>query len=194
MLSPMRLFTGLSIPSNISHTLEGLLTEIRSAARLRWTPVENFHITSKFIGEWPETRISELEGALAAMDPPGEFEVTVAEFGFLPNSHRPKIFFAGVRGEAGLAALAGRTDATLAELGVKREERTYTPHLTLARIGNENIGALRERIAALPVSDPEGFEFGSFTARDFHLYLSKAGPKGSVYSPLATYPLQKAVS
>ena len=184
MLSPMRLFTGLAVPSNISHKLEGLLTELRSAARLRWTSPETLHITSKFIGEWPEARISELEGALAAMDPPGEFEVTVARFGFLPNPHRLKIFCAGVHGEAGLAALAGRTDSTLAELGVKREERPYTPHMTLARIGNEDV-------TALLVGEP--VEFGSFTARDFHLYLSKAGPAGSVYTPLATYPLRKAV-
>jgi 2'-5' RNA ligase len=187
----MRLFTGLSIPSHISGALEGVLKELRTIARVRWTSPENLHITSKFVGDWPDARVPELEGALAAMDPAGEFEVTVARFGFLPNPHRPKIFFAGVRGEVGLGALAARTDATLAPLGVKPESRPYTPHLTLARIGNEDIGALRERIAAVP---PESFEFGSFSVREFHLYLSKASPAGSAYSRLATYPLQKAAS
>jgi 2'-5' RNA ligase len=190
----MRLFTGLSIPSHITQALDGLLTELRGTAPLRWVPAENLHITSKLIGEWPNARLPELETALAAMDRPGEFQVTVARFGFLPNPHRPKIFFAGVRGEAGLAALAARTDATLAPLGVKPEIRTYNPHLTLARIGHENIGALRERIAALPTSNRGAFEFGSFAAREFHLYLSKTGPVGSVYSNLATWPLQKAAA
>jgi 2'-5' RNA ligase len=190
----MRLFTGLSIPSYICGALDGVLKELRSVVPLRWTPAENLHITSKFVGEWPESRTPELEGALASMDSAGEFEVTVARFGFLPNPHRPKIFFAGVRGEVGLAALAARTDAALAQLGVRTENRPYTPHLTLARIdnariGNEDIGALRERIAAMP---PERFEFGSFAVREFHLYLSKAGPAGSAYSRLATYPLRKA--
>lgn len=191
MLSPMRLFTGLSLPSNITHTLEGLLSELRGVAHLRWTPVDNMHITSKFIGQWPDERLPELDSALKSMDPPGEFEVTITRLGYLPNPHHPKIFFAGVHGEAGLAALAGRTDTALAKLGVKPEERTYTPHVTLARIGNQEIGPLRERVAGM---SSEKLEFGSFTAKNFHLYLSKAGPGGSVYSHLATFPLRKAAA
>jgi 2'-5' RNA ligase len=190
----MRLFSGLSIPDNIAAALGSVLAELRKTAQLRWSPVKNLHITSKFIGEWPQERLTELQGALAGLEPPRPFQVTVARFGFLPNPHRPKIFFAGVHGEAGLAQLAERIDIALAAIGVKREDRDYTPHLTLARIRDEEIGMLRERIAAVPVP-----EFGSFTVREFHLYLSKPdlskpGPAGSVYSILHTYPLEKAAS
>jgi 2'-5' RNA ligase len=193
-LSLMRLFTGLAIPSHVIDALDAALEQLRAAAPLRWSPLENLHITSKFIGEWPDARLPELQNALAILDTPGEFRVTVARFGFLPNPHRPKIFFAGVCGEVGLAALAERIDAKLAELGVRREERPYTPHLTLARTGNEGIGNLRERVEALVAANPENFEFGSFEVREFHLYSSKAGAAGSIYSRLATYPLRKAAS
>jgi 2'-5' RNA ligase len=183
----MRLFTGLAIPSHVIDALDAALRELRPTARLRWSPLENLHITSKFIGEWPVSRVPELQSLLAVLDPPGEFEVTVSRFGFLPNPLRPKIFFAGVQGEAGLNALSERTDAAFANLGVRREERPYTPHLTLARIGNEPIGGLRERIADMP---PATQEFGSFAAREFHLYSSH----NSIYSRLATYSLQRAAS
>jgi 2'-5' RNA ligase len=185
----MRLFTGLSIPDNVAAALGSVLAELRKTAKLRWSPVENLHITSKFIGEWPEERLPELQHALAAVEAPEPFEITVARFGFLPNPHRPKIFFAGVRGGAGLMELAGRIDVALGAIGVKREERAYTPHLTLARIVNEDIGRLRERIATMPSP-----EFGSFTVRDFHLYLSKQGPTKSAYSIIDTYPLEKAAA
>lgn len=185
----MRLFTGLSIPSHVTNALKDALTELRPLARLRWSPVENLHITSKFIGEWPEAKLQEVRRALATLNAPRPFSVTLARFGFLPNPHRPKIFFAGVHGEAGLMELAERIDIALAAIGVKREDRAYTPHLTLARIRDEEIGPLRERIATLPVP-----EFGAFTVREFHLYLSKTGPAGSVYSTLDTYPLEKAAS
>ena len=185
----MRLFTGLSIPPHVTRALESALAELRPSARLRWSPVANLHITSKFIGEWPEARLPEMRRALETLDPPGPFSVTVAHFGFLPNPHRPKILYTGVHGDAGLAELAERVDLGLAAIGVKREERAYTPHLTLARIRDEEIGQLRERIAAMPVP-----EFGSFTVREFHLYLSKTLPAGSAYSILDTYPLEKAAS
>jgi 2'-5' RNA ligase len=185
----MRLFTGLSIPSNVSSAIESALAELRPLAHLRWSPVGNLHITLKFIGEWPEARLPEIEGALAAQAAPEQFPVTVSRFGYLPNPHRPKIFLAGVQGGASLPRLAELTDLALAPLGIKREERPYTPHLTLARIANENISGLRERIAALPAPD-----FGSFEVHEYHLYMSRQSPAGSVYSPLSTYSLPKAAS
>jgi 2'-5' RNA ligase len=185
----MRLFTGLSIPSHIEAALERVLAELRPMAAVRWSRPENFHITSKFIGEWPALRLAELQAELAALDAPVPFKIQVTRFGFLPNPHRPKIFFAGVRGEVGLSELAARTDAALFSLGVKREERPYTPHLTLARIGNEAIGSLRERIASSPAP-----EFGAFTAESFHLYASSQSAGGSVYSIVGSYPLPKVAS
>ncbi len=187
----MRLFTGISLPSHISEALEGAIGPLRSLAPLRWSPVENLHITTKFIGAWPDERLPELRAALAAIPAPVPFPVTVARFGFLPNPHRPKIFLAGVNGGAPLAELAAATEGAMSELGIKREGRTYTPHATLARIGDEDIRVLRERLAASPMP-----EFGSFEVREFHLYESSAGESCSRYSILSTYPLtgQKAAS
>jgi 2'-5' RNA ligase len=190
----MRLFTGLSIPSEITGALGTVIEELRPTARARWSPLENLHITCKFIGAWPEDRLAQLETALASVEAPDPISITVAGFGFLPNPHRPKILFAGVRGDAGLARLAERIDLALVPLGVKREERAYTPHLTLARIGSENgsenMGALRERMLAAS----EAAEFGAFTAREFHIYLSEARGNGSAYSIIGSYPLEKAAS
>ena len=195
MISQMRLFTGLSIPPAIIEPIGSALTQLRQAAELRWSPLENLHITTKFIGEWPDARLTELENTLTAMPKPAPLTVSVARFGFLPNPHRPKIFFAGVRAEAGLTQLAERTDKTLAALGVKPETHPYTPHLTLCRVGHAlpPVQALRDRIAQLTGEGAE-FDFGSFTANEFHLYQSKTGPAGSAYSKLSTYPLEKAAS
>ena len=195
MVSRMRLFTGLSIPPHVIAPLEGALKQLGEVTGVRWSPAENLHVTLKFIGEWSDARLSELEKALDAMTKPGAFSVAVARFGFLPNPHHPKIFFAGAHADAGLAELAAETDQTLARLGVRPEERPYTPHITLARVGQAlpPVLALRERIAEL-ASSGAAFDFGSFTAAEFHLYLSKPGPAGSVYTQLASYSLEKAAS
>jgi 2'-5' RNA ligase len=185
----MRLFTGLSIPGNIATALESTLSELRRSARLRWSPVENLHITTKFIGEWPEERLAELRSTVAGVALPPPFAITVARLGFLPDARHPKIFLAGVHAEPGLAQLAERTEAALEGLGIKREARAFTPHLTLARIANEDITGLRERMAERPVA-----EFGSFTVYEFHLYLSQQTAAGSVYSVIGSWPLAKGPS
>jgi len=185
----MRLFTGIALPPLVQGHLARALRQLRPLAPLNWSPVENLHITGKFIGEWPEERLRELEGALETLNPPGSFEVTIARFGYFPNPHNPRTLFAGVQAGPALAGLATRIDEALVPLGVARESRPYSPHLTLARIKQENIRELREHIANMT-----NFDFGTFQVSEFHLYLSTTGPKGSVYTPLATYALPAAVS
>jgi 2'-5' RNA ligase len=182
----MRLFTGLAIPPSVIALLETVMNQLRPLAPLRWSPPENLHITTKFIGEWPETRLPELEDSLGKMPRPAPFILTIARFGFLPNPHHPKIFFAGVHGDGRLNELAKNTEETLALIGVKKETHPYTPHLTLARVGKAlpPAHALRERIAHL---NPE---FGAFEATEFHLYQSS----NSAYTKLSTYPLARAES
>lgn len=182
----MRLFTGLALDRNVQSALEQALRELRPLAPLNWSPVENLHITSKFIGEWPEPRLGELTRALASMPAPPAFDLTVAHFGYLPNPHRPRMLFAGVKAGPELAELARRTEDALVPLAIAKEARPYTPHLTLARIGSQSIRALREHIAKM--KNPE---FGSYPVSEFHLYLStpRPGGSGSVYRALATFPL-----
>jgi len=171
----------------VRDNLARVLKELRPLAHLNWSPVENLHITSKFIGEWPESRLTELETTLENLAPSGRFEVTVSRFGYFPNPDNPRTLFAGVHAGPELADLATRIDEALTALGVARESRPYAPHLTLARIKHENIRELREHIANMT-----NFDFGTFQVSEFHLYLSTPGRDrhgAAVYTPLAAYPL-----
>jgi 2'-5' RNA ligase len=190
----MRLFTGIALAPGVQGNLARVLNELRPLASLNWSPVENLHITSKFIGAWPEERLPELQRALEGMSPRGCFEVTIARFGYFPNPHHPRTLFAGVQsasieGKPALAEVAKQLDDTLAPLGVAREDRAYSPHLTLARIQHENIRALREHIAKMT-----NFDFGTFQVSEFHLYVSTAGAGGTVYTPLSSYSLTPAAA
>jgi len=195
----MRLFTGIDLPAEVVRNLERLLDRLRPAARVRWSPPANLHITTRFIGEWPAERLPELEAALAALPGllrgllpgllPGDgaIPIQVRKLGFFPNPHAPRVFWAGVEASPGLAALAFETDRALATLGLEPEGRPFSPHLTLARIKEPvDLQKLRETIAALP-----SLEFGDFAADRFHLYQSRLSPAGSVYTKLAEFPLAK---
>ncbi|MGA2183958.1 MAG: RNA 2',3'-cyclic phosphodiesterase [Bryobacteraceae bacterium] len=172
----MRLFTGLDLPVHVSAALDRLIETLRPAARLRWTPVANLHVTTKFIGEWPPARLDEMKAALATV--PGRAPISVAVRGV---ELKPRLFWAKVHGPA-LADLARDLDTALARLGVAREQRTFNPHLTLARINKP----VPLNIAGLTATD-----FGSFEADRFFLYLSEPGSAGSLYTKLAEFPFAK---
>ncbi len=183
----MRLFTGIAIPEAVLHSLERLIEHLRPSAHLKWSPVYNFHITTKFIGEWPSDRLDEVKRSLSTVPKTGPIAIRIRGLGWFPNPHNPRVFWAGIQGGNGLADLARHTDEGLGTLGISRENREFSPHLTLARIKEPvPLTRIRQAIAGL-----ESVDFGEFTADSFHLYLSEPGPSGSVYTSLAEYPLSQ---
>jgi 2'-5' RNA ligase len=182
----MRLFVGLDLPGDVVNNLEALLERLRPTAAISWSPPSNLHITTKFIGEWPEERLEELKTALAGVPPRAPIPVHIHRVGFFPNPHSPRVFWCGIEAP-GLDALAADTDHATAALGIESEKRAFSPHLTLARIKERlDLQPLRESIAGLP-----SLEFGSFEAPSFFLYRSQLRPTGSVYTKLAEFPLIK---
>ena len=182
----MRLFTALDLPAEVVDGLEQVLRRLRPLARISWSPVENLHVTTKFIGEWPEDRLKELKEALAGVPSRPPLKVAIRGVGFRPNAFSPRHFWCGVEAP-GIVALAADTNRAAATLGIPIETRPYTPHLTLARIRDRiDMRPLREGIAA-----PGSLEFGGFEARSWFLYQSTLKPSGSVYTKLAEFPLTK---
>jgi 2'-5' RNA ligase len=182
----MRLFTGIGLPAEVIRNLGGLLEQLKPTADIKWTALENLHVTTKFIGSWPEERLAELEAALASVPRPGPLAIAVRNLGFFPNARSPRVFWAGIEASPGLAALAGATDAALARLGIEPEKRGYSPHLTLARIkAPVRLAELQRQVARIGNE-----EFGEFSATRFCLYESRPRPSGSVYTKISEFPLE----
>jgi 2'-5' RNA ligase len=181
----MRLFTGIDLPEEVAGNLNRLVERLRPHAQFKWTPVYNLHLTTKFVGEWPEERIEDLISALQPLGAHAPIPIQVEGLGWFPNPHNPRVLWAGVKAGPELVQLAADTDKVTATLGIPKETKKYSPHLTLARIKDVvPLSPIRQAIAALPEVD-----FGYFTADRFHLYLSKPGPSGSIYTKLADIPL-----
>ena len=98
-----------------------------------------------------------------------------------------------------LANLAAAIDEITAAHGIAKEERKFSPHLTLARGSgasaapgrqtgdrrNRVFALIQEKLGKLPAP-----EFGTMTPREFFLYQSQLSPKGSKYTKLASFRLQ----
>lgn len=180
----MRLFTALDLPLEVTAALGDVIERLRPLAKLRWSPVEHLHITTKFIGELPEEKLEEARAALNVLAERGAFPVGVGRLGWFPNARMPRVLWAGVSGGEALTELARETDAALGRIGIGCETKPYAPHLTLARVGRATAGeGLHEEVERLG-----GAEFGEFEADRFWLYESRLAPGGSVYTKLSAFP------
>jgi 2'-5' RNA ligase len=182
----MRLFTAIDISEDARAALVEYVARLAPVAPFRWSQPENLHITTKFIGAWPEEKLPVLRGALAGIGKSGPIEIGVRGVGWFPNPHNPRVLFAGIEAGTELTALHQATDAACASVGIAPETKKFSPHLTLARIpGPEGVAAARGLIAQLPVA-----EFGRFPVRGFHLYESVPGAgHGSRYTKLEEFSL-----
>jgi len=182
----MRLFTGIDLPEAVLERLERLLMHLRPTAHLKWSPVYNLHVTLKFIGEYPEDKLSDLESALKLVPPREPIAAEVKGLGWFPNPHHPRVFWVAVQAGEPLTALARDIDIAVQPAGIPKEERAFAPHLTLARIKDPvPLQPLRSAIAQL-----ESVEFGSFSIDRFYLYRSQPGSAGSIYTKLSEYSFQ----
>jgi RNA 2',3'-cyclic 3'-phosphodiesterase len=163
----------------------------------RWAKPESLHVTLKFIGEQSEAAVEQIKSALGTISDQTA-EIHFRGFGFFPTAKAPRVFWVGLEAGPQLAALAAAIDDKMASLGIPKEDRAFSPHLTLARgaggsgsprrsktdAPNRTFQRLQEKLAALSVP-----EFGTMTAREFFLYQSQLSPKGSKYTKLAGFGL-----
>ena len=194
----MRLFVAIDLDETIRQKIVRFVEGVAGfAPDVRWMKPEALHLTLKFIGELPDAKLEELQAALSAVKL-AAFDISFRETGFFPTPKAARVFWVGVHAEARLPKLAATVDNAVATLGVEREARAYTPHLTLARAGsgrpsrgkedklNNRFQKLRERLEKMPPP-----EFGTMTAREFFLYQSKLSPRGSEYTKLERFAFSR---
>jgi RNA 2',3'-cyclic 3'-phosphodiesterase len=103
--------------------------------------------------------------------------------GFFPNEKHPRVFWAGIGGSANLKTLAEDIDGALEKLEIPREQRPFSPHLTLARFERPGLPeVLRQAISANMER-----EFGSLRTNEFRLMQSKPRPSGAEYTTLERF-------
>lgn len=190
----MRLFIALDIDESIRERLSKFVEGVRGfAPDVRFVSTESFHITLKFLGE-----TDKLQPIVEALTPirSQQFPVTFRGYGYFPGQKNPRVFWAGINSGPELEELAKKVDTAMTPLGFEHEKGPYHPHLTLARSGsgrpqkmqgdrtNAKFAKMQQKLSQLP--EPE---FGTMTAREFHLYESKLGPRGAVYTKLKSFPL-----
>jgi 2'-5' RNA ligase len=182
----VRVFVALDIPDDVRAAIGALIASLRSLCRAaRWVRIEGLHVTLKFIGEVQPEKIEPIKASLSRIRQPVALEMKFRNAGFFPNERRPRVFWVGIEAGAELSALAAAIDESLEPIGIARDLRQFSPHLTLARFNSPEGAALNHLREAISRAGP--LEFGSSNAHEFHLYQSNLKPGGAEYTRLATF-------
>jgi 2'-5' RNA ligase len=188
----VRAFVAIELPAHVRETLAGLARSLESEniEGLRTVRPEAIHLTLRFLGDVPASRIASIEAALrgAVEDQPG-FSLELSGVGVFPERGAPRVLWAGLAGDlAGLATLHTRVEETLEPLGFPAERRLFHPHLTVARIRDRapSTDRLRARDA---LSSADIGRTGPMRVEAVSLMQSILRREGAEYRRLASIPL-----
>ena len=174
----IRLFTALEIPDDVAERLMRLQQGLDGA---RWIERPDFHITLRFAGDIPEDVASDFAEELEAV-PVEPFDIEIEGLGEFGGA-RPHTLWAGVRPSEPLRILQGRHESAARRIGLKPDTRNFTPHVTIARLGRVETGAVYNFIRA---NSP--FAAPAFTVERFTLFSARASTGGGPYVAEKHYP------
>jgi len=191
MKKTLRLFIAVPIPDAVAR----FLTKTRAALQqpgmnVRWVPVENIHLTLKFLGDIDAAGVEPVAGrmnAVAGANPP--FSLAARGLGGFPNLRSPRVLWIGVDGDTRrLGTLQHDVESELETLGHKKERRRFHPHLTLGRTRKRLDGrrfGLSDASWAQHASD-------AFRVDRICMFASVLKPGGAEYTRLHTSYLENS--
>lgn len=191
-MSVIRAFIAIDLTPEILQRLEQLSVHLKTCLEgvpIRWVPVENIHLTLKFLGDVSLANVEILKKILQTeVSNHHSFEISVGGLGAFPSPRRPRVVWVGVEAPAELTAVQNGVEGAMAHIGYSREERPFSPHLTLGRV-SRNATSLDERQIGEAIEAIKLGFLGIARVQEVHLYKSELHPNGAMYTRLFTATL-----
>ena len=179
----IRLFIAIDVPEDFSTLICGLGGTIPGS---RPVPLDQLHLTIKFIGEVESGRLDDIREALDSIDSP-PFSLSLKGVGHFPPRGMPRVLWVGVSPVAEITALRNRIENTLFGAGIPREGRKFAPHITVARLKNSPLKRVGQWLAGNAMLETPPFEVS-----EFRLYASTLSAKGAIHTVKGVFPLRGA--
>ncbi len=189
----VRSFIALELPGDLRKKLGQLQERLKTDnTRIKWTDPGSIHLTLKFLGDVPLAGIDPITRAMA--EAAGEvppFKLETREVGVFPNLKRVQVVWLGLAGEVDkLARLYQLLEARLARLGFTPESRPFTPHLTLARLGNKVSPDERRSVGELITGTRAGLVC-TIAVDAVSLMKSRLTREGAIHSRISSATLKE---
>lgn len=185
-----RTFLAVDIGDAIRKRVAAVQAELAATgAIVKWVEPASYHVTLHFLGELDDRDLAQVCRATMKETAKIEsFRMSIAGLGAFPNERRPKILWAGIdEGTENLVSLFTAIEAPLADLGIyRKEDRPYTPHLTLGRAATEADGEL----IAPELEKHRGWTGGITTVDEVLVLASDLKRSGPEYTVMGRAPLK----
>lgn len=195
-MNQFRAFIAVDLPVPIQESIEKQTARMRQALGdelVRWVPVSNMHLTLKFLGNVAATHVDFLKQMLTQIaDVHSPFDLQVSGIGSFPNLKRPRVLWVGILAPAGLASLQRSIEAGVTRLGYEKDERPFSPHLTLGRV-RQTVDTKSLQLIGDSLTRTQLGNIGTARVNSVHLYKSDLHSDGSVYTKLFSTPLKKTM-
>ena len=133
----MRAFIAVELPQQVRAELVAIERELAtSQADVTWVKEGNLHVTLRFLGEITEAQRQAIELLLHAIasrtDP---IQLSLSPLGAFPSTSSPRVIWVGIgQGQKELGQMAHDVEEGLERVGVPKEDRGFTAHVTLGRV------------------------------------------------------------
>jgi 2'-5' RNA ligase len=174
-----RLFVALRLPQHIRAILLAAMGGISGA---RWQSEEQLHLTLRFIGEVDRHQAADIHATLGSVHH-SAFDISLNGLGLFDRRGIPEMVWAGVAPQLPVHSLHKKVDQALARVGIAPDQRSFLPHITLARL-KASSGTVRDMIEG-----SGGLSSPFFRVDSFALVESRLTPDGAVYTDVETYGL-----
>lgn len=194
-MAGIRSFIAIDLPTKIQTRLDRVSTQLQERLEdvpVRWVPVENIHLTLKFLGDVSESNLEVLKDVLRTVVANyDKFEISIGGMGAFPQARRPRVIWIGIESPPELASIQRNIESETARLGYARERRPFSPHLTLARV-SRGAGARDVRKVAEALNSFKVGFLGVARVEAVRLYRSELQPGGAIYTGLLTAHLDSS--
>jgi 2'-5' RNA ligase len=153
---------------------------------LKPVEVENIHLTLKFLGNVSTPRLADVKSSIKQLTFPS-FSAEIKGTGAFPNLKHMNVVWVGVdEGWSQVEQIYEQVEKLLSSLGFRRENRPFSPHITIARVRS---GRKRDEIGNFLQHLSEE-SFGAITVDKVRLKQSVLSSSGPKYSTLLEVPSQ----
>lgn len=187
----LRTFIAIELDPEVRDALSRAQGKFKRGApdgAVKWVNPESIHLTLKFLGDTPVSKVSKVADAMAAArEGLSAFDLSIEGRGCFPNCRRPRVIWVAVRDLSGgsLNRLQDAVERLVSPLGFPTEERGFSPHLTLGRIARNVSPQVEAAVGAL-VQDSVVELIARQQVTALSLIKSDLRPTGPVYYTLAS--------
>jgi len=174
-----RIFIGSFINSkSLSKKYPFIKKEFGGFLKGKWAPLENLHITYKFIGNSTDNQIILIKESLKMiLNKEEPVNLIFKGFGAFPNLNNPKVFFLKLNDKTGiLEEIHSFVEEQLALIGFKKDTKKFIPHITVKRPKYVDSKTFIQKIKQF-----ENTVFGHQNSIELNIVESKLLPEGAKY-------------